>query len=118
VITTFLVAVMVPNVQALISLVGALAGSSTALLIPPMLELAWIEQKQTDPMPTAAAAIVVNDNDQHKKSCFGIVRVPKVPAYWFEKTKCYVLLLLGFVFFFVGTYSSVMDIVRIYQSGH
>ena len=43
VIMTYLVAVAVPNVQALISLVGALAGSSTALLIPPILELAWIQ---------------------------------------------------------------------------
>ena len=38
VLTTYLVAVLVPNVQLLISLVGALAGSSTALLIPPLVE--------------------------------------------------------------------------------
>ncbi|XP_077568091.1 proton-coupled amino acid transporter 2-like [Stigmatopora nigra] len=33
---TYLVAVVVPNVQALISLAGAVAGSSSALLIPPI----------------------------------------------------------------------------------
>ena len=43
VFATYLVAVIIPNVQALISLAGAVAGSSTALLIPPMLELALVE---------------------------------------------------------------------------
>jgi hypothetical protein len=81
---------MVPNGQALISLVGVLASSSTALLIPPILELAWIEQKQTGPMYTAAAAAIgvnVNDNDERKKCCFGIVSVPEVLAYWFKKSR-------------------------------
>lgn len=41
VLLTYMVAVVVPNVQSLISLAGAVAGSSTALLIPPILELAW-----------------------------------------------------------------------------
>jgi len=39
VMVTYLVAIIVPNVQLLISLVGAMAGSSTAILIPPLLEL-------------------------------------------------------------------------------
>jgi proton-coupled amino acid transporter len=99
------VAVTVTNVQALTSLVGALAGSSTALLIPPMLELAWIEHKKDD-----STVAVVNDNDEQK--CFGII-----PAYWLDKTKCYILLVLGFLFFAIKTYSSMVDIVRIYQSG-
>ena len=42
VVTTYTIAVIVPNVQALISLAGALAGSSCALIIPPILELAWL----------------------------------------------------------------------------
>ena len=44
VLLTYVIAVAVPNVQVLISLAGALAGSSTALLIPPLLELAWLKQ--------------------------------------------------------------------------
>lgn len=44
VLTTYVIAAVVPNVQALISLAGALAGSSTALLIPPVLELAYWRQ--------------------------------------------------------------------------
>ena len=44
VLVTYLVAVAVPNVQLLISLAGALAGSSTALLIPPLLELEFLKR--------------------------------------------------------------------------
>jgi proton-coupled amino acid transporter len=41
VLITYTIAVAVPNVENLISLAGAVAGSSTALLIPPILDLAW-----------------------------------------------------------------------------
>ena len=41
VMITYTIAVAVPNVENLISLAGAVAGSSTALLIPPILDLAW-----------------------------------------------------------------------------
>jgi proton-coupled amino acid transporter len=108
---TFLVAVMIPNVQALISLVGALAGSSTALLIPPMLELAWIEDKKGDPIFATTASMMFVHGDEQK--CFGRL----MPAYWFDTTKCYILLMMGFLFFSIGTYSSLVDIVRIYESG-
>lgn len=39
---TFLIAVSIPNVQELISLSGAFAGSSCALIIPPLIELRGI----------------------------------------------------------------------------
>jgi hypothetical protein len=44
VLSTYTVAILIPNVQSLISLAGALSGSSTALLIPPALELAWLDR--------------------------------------------------------------------------
>jgi proton-coupled amino acid transporter len=45
VLLTYSIAIVVPNVQALISLAGALAGSSTALLIPPLLTLEFIKRE-------------------------------------------------------------------------
>ena len=39
VLGTFVVAIVIPNVQELISLSGAFAGSSSALVIPPLIEL-------------------------------------------------------------------------------
>jgi len=44
VLITFVVALTIPDVQELISLAGALAGSSTALIIPPLLTLRYIPE--------------------------------------------------------------------------
>ena len=44
VLVTYLIAVAVPNVQSIISLAGAIAGSSTALLIPPLVELEYLKR--------------------------------------------------------------------------
>lgn len=43
---TFLIALCVPNVQELISLAGALSGSSVALIIPPLIELHFVRQEK------------------------------------------------------------------------
>lgn len=110
VLLTFAIAVAVPNVQALISLAGALAGSSSALLIPPLLELAWIahlegvEDSDTTE-PQSRWATILPGTEQ-----WGLGRL------WFDKLKCYVLFALGFLFFGIGTYASLADIVRIYSS--
>jgi proton-coupled amino acid transporter len=97
VLLTYGVAVIVPNVQALISLAGAVAGSSTALLIPPVLELAWIRNlKKVSP--------------------------PKEEETWwsdkflFDKIKCWVLLAFGVVFMLIGSVASISDIISIYTS--
>lgn len=44
VLLTFFIALSVPDVQKLISLAGALAGSSTALIIPPLIGLRFLKQ--------------------------------------------------------------------------
>jgi len=44
---TYCIAMLVPNVQSLVAVVGAVTGSSTALLIPPILELAYIRHLET-----------------------------------------------------------------------
>eukprot|EP00977_Amphora_coffeiformis_P021770 scaffold9890_cov159-Amphora_coffeaeformis.AAC.1 len=63
VLTTYLIAIGIPNVQALISLVGAMAGSSAALLIPPVLELAWVEHVEhiDEAMPNTPFAGAAGD---------------------------------------------------------
>lgn len=105
VLIIFFVAVAVPNVQALISLAGALAGSSIALLIPPILELAWIRQMEQNP------AIEVDSHFWMLAPATGSWGI-----FWIERCKCYVLLALGIVFLLLGTYFSVADIVRIYRA--
>eukprot|EP00550_Attheya_septentrionalis_P000699 CAMPEP_0198289276 /NCGR_PEP_ID=MMETSP1449-20131203/7516_1 /TAXON_ID=420275 /ORGANISM="Attheya septentrionalis, Strain CCMP2084" /LENGTH=580 /DNA_ID=CAMNT_0043987579 /DNA_START=95 /DNA_END=1837 /DNA_ORIENTATION=+ len=106
VLLTYAVALIVPNVQVLISLVGALAGSSTALLIPPFLELAWIRD--------------LENRDQHlscevEPSLWMLAPdTSKWGKFWQEKIKCYLLVVMGLIFLVIGTYASISDIVNIY----
>ena len=112
-----------------------MAGSSTALLIPPILELAWIQTleehtvtKSTETTSGHDAATVPDTVDSSivmtpPGSPFVGRRLQKkeyVPfggKYWASKIKCYFLFAIGFIFAGIGTYASLMDIVRIYSGG-
>ncbi|KAL3789251.1 hypothetical protein HJC23_002836 [Cyclotella cryptica] len=116
VILTYLVAVMVPNVQALISLAGAIAGSSSALLIPPMLELALIEHLEStsvdikttsSPLPSLRLSLSV----QKPNFLWQVWGHDLSGKHWKKKLRCYFLFWLGFVFFVIGTYASLANIV-------
>jgi hypothetical protein len=86
VLLTYVIAVVVPNVQTLISLAGALAGSSTALLLPPLLDLAWLQN--------------YSNSSSSNWHCI----------------KSYVLLAGGVLFLCIGTTASILDIIRVYRS--
>ncbi|KAL7532873.1 hypothetical protein ACHAXR_004907, partial [Thalassiosira sp. AJA248-18] len=113
---TFLVAVIVPNVQVLISLAGALAGSSTALLIPPMLELALIDHLESKPDITTSPKPFNPSLQQNtsNKSSFRLCRWDVSGKFWKKKLKCFFLFWLGFVFMLIGAYASISDIVEIW----
>jgi len=59
VLGTYLFAVLIPNVQELISLSGALAGSSCALIIPPLIELRSILESKHRISPTAVLRYIL-----------------------------------------------------------
>lgn len=114
---TYLVAVIVPNVQVLISLAGALAGSSTALLIPPMLELALIDHLDSKPDITASPKILPPSqqaNNANTSSFKRLCRCDLTGKFWKKKLKCFVLFWSGFVFMLIGAYASISDIVAIW----
>mmetsp|Transcript_23975 Transcript_23975/g.36277 ORF Transcript_23975/g.36277 Transcript_23975/m.36277 type:complete len:493 (+) Transcript_23975:106-1584(+) len=93
---TFLVAVIVPNVQVLISLAGALAGASVSLLIPPMLELAYISRKEVS-----------------QENCsYGVM----FSSWLRPRVRCYLSIAFGVVFLLIGTISSLMDILEVYKT--
>jgi len=127
VLLTYIIAVVVPNVQALISLAGAVAGSSTALLIPPLLELAWIEHLEhseqaqeknpTTPVPTASPHVIRMQNRNNKQKRGRRKGRWTSGNYWKDKTKCYVLIVLGAIFMAIGTFASISDIVNLYMHG-
>jgi len=107
VLMTFVFAVIVPNVQALVSLAGAVAGSSTALLIPPILELALLQHIETSGGDLTSDQ--ASERPKRRRVVFG--------NYWGEELKCYLLLAVGMTFFVIGTYAAVADIIRIWISG-
>lgn len=121
VICTYLVAVAVPNVQALISLAGALAGSSSALLIPPILELAFVQHMEGNgPLQTPSALPLTSppSSPYLRPNRPGITPSVKKPRKWFwTRLKCYILLVLGFIFLLIGTSASLASIVAIYAGG-
>ncbi|KAL7571319.1 hypothetical protein ACA910_007640 [Epithemia clementina (nom. ined.)] len=126
VLLTFVVAVVVPNVQALISLAGALAGSSSALLIPPVLKLAYLrhlEEGTTNPSstsrpegafvpssPVIPPRFVSNQASAATKRSFFTFS-----KWWMEKLECYILFAAGVVFLIIGTNASLADIAAIYM---
>mmetsp|Transcript_22577 Transcript_22577/g.39632 ORF Transcript_22577/g.39632 Transcript_22577/m.39632 type:complete len:706 (-) Transcript_22577:39-2156(-) len=137
VLSTYVVAMVVPNVESLVSLAGAIAGSSTALLIPPILELAWIRHMEKDggPLPDweggpTAASKTTLVIQQHSSASLGgggglsptLGRQPnqtqsykrRRKSYLMEKIVSWVLLILGLIFAAFGSYFSVQDIVKTY----
>mmetsp|Transcript_21086 Transcript_21086/g.45733 ORF Transcript_21086/g.45733 Transcript_21086/m.45733 type:complete len:240 (+) Transcript_21086:2-721(+) len=116
VFATFLVAVIIPNVQVLISLAGALAGSSTALLIPPMLELALIDHLESKPDITASPKILPpsQQNNPNASSFSRLCRFDISGKFWRKKLKCFLLFWVGFVFMLIGAYASLSDIISIW----
>lgn len=117
VVLTFLVAVVVPNVQALISLAGAIAGSSSALLIPPMLELALIEHLEATSNEMSASLSprpLRSLSAQQPGFMWKLGGHNLSGKHWKKKLRCYILFWLGFIFFLIGTYASFSNIVMIW----
>jgi proton-coupled amino acid transporter len=110
VLVTYLVAALVPNVENLISLAGALAGSSTALLIPPIMELAWIRDMQKPDMPERNSTMY-----DMNESASWFLAVGREDKFFYEKMKSWILFFLGLFFAAVGTYASINDIIRVSQ---
>lgn len=118
VIMTYMVAVVVPNVQVLISLAGALAGSSTALLIPPMLELALIDHldSKSDNIIASPRILPPSQQKQSSSSFRRLYKFDLSGKFWKKKLKCFCLFWTGFVFMLIGAYASISDIISIWFS--
>ena len=82
VLLTFTLALSVPNVQELISLAGALSGSSVALIIPPLMELHFCTRREGKSLSSWAAI------------------------------KCYLLIFIGFLYGGIGTIVAVVEIIN------
>ena len=124
VLLTFAVAAVVPNVQALISLAGALAGSSSALLIPPVMKLAFLRHVEQEHQPQTvrihkSGSQDDDDEDEEEGPAKNRPSPPsrQVRMWQLEKLECYSLLGAGLVFLVIGTQASLSDIAAIYRHG-
>jgi hypothetical protein len=91
-----------------------MAGSSVALLIPSLLELGWIRHMELKVVELDDGKDG-SDEDEDESEWWISPSTNPFGKWWLEKLKCYVLLILGLVFFGIGTYASIADIVRIYS---
>jgi proton-coupled amino acid transporter len=107
---TYSIAILIPNVQSLISLAGALAGSSTALLIPPFLELAWLERSCTSATSSTSTSVGMDDNGIAVDASMYYIN------YNYKRWRAYAMLAGGVVFLCIGTGASLLDIARDYSN--
>ena len=93
VLVTYVLAVAVPNVESMISLAGALAGSIVALLVPPAMQIAYCRQQQRQ------------QGEETTTNTKGVL------------VRSVLLFTAGLIFMVIGTGASLWDIVKIYKSG-
>lgn len=126
---TYIMAIAIPNVQLLVSLAGALSGSATGLIIPPLLELAHVKRQEdelyrsiTDPDYEDDADDEYNDEDDDNTGGddsgltrrAGVSPPPSRGDMQWKKRECYVLFGLGVVVCVFGTGAALLDIVKVY----
>ena len=139
---TYIMAIAIPNVQLLVSLAGALSGSATGLIIPPLLELAYVKRLEKE-LPNADASAILSgafdngdndDNDDDDSDNFedenrnngdenrGFTSLaspsadrPSLFRLKMKKWECYTLFGLGVVICVFGTGAALADIVRVYM---
>jgi amino acid permease len=94
---TVVLAIAIPNVELLVSLAGALSGSATGLIIPPLLQLAHFGKLQRE------------QQEQELQRDQASARY-----YWCKRLENYILLALGILVMLIGTGAALADIVRVY----
>jgi amino acid permease len=93
---TYVAALAIPHVETLIAVAGAVAGSSTALLIPPALQLAFLRRIRNQDAPSHDTCSL---KERSRQSHAILSRV---------------LFGGGLLFLAIGSFASVRDIIHIY----
>ncbi|CAB9508103.1 Proton-coupled amino acid transporter 2 [Seminavis robusta] len=125
VIFTYILAIAVPNVQLLVSLAGALSGSATGLIFPPLLVLAHVKRQERSLRSSIITATEheEDDDDGEDTVTTGATsmqqqsssnNMPSLASLQWKKLECYVLFALGVLVCVFGTFAALDDIVRVY----
>ena len=131
VIVTYLFAIIIPNVQLLVSLAGAVSGSVTGLLVPPLLQLAhWkqLERQEIRLLRTSTTTTSTergvregggdgedDDNEVEEMNMNSTSNNWGSWDYQRRRLECYILFLMGSVVLIIGTVASMRDIIRVYM---
>ena len=90
VISTFLVAIIIPHLKSLIALAGAVTGAATSLIIPPLLGLKFVSMNRNEKMKGPLSL--------SKRVCFYVF-----------------LIIIGVIYGVMGTISSIEDVISQYR---
>eukprot|EP00980_Cylindrotheca_fusiformis_P002265 scaffold523_cov101-Cylindrotheca_fusiformis.AAC.3 len=115
VLVTYLFAIVVPNVQLLVSLAGAVSGSATGLLVPPLLQLAYVKQMQRQDTAQQASSNEEEDNNDGDDSDDDALPVYGFWYYQRRRIESYILFALGCIVLIIGTTAALRDIIRVYM---
>ena len=125
---TYIMAIAIPNVQLLVSLAGALSGSATGLIIPPLLELAHVKRQEDELYRSIIDPDYEDDEDDYNDEDdnspggngsgltrrAGVRSPPTRGNMQWKRRECYILFGLGVVVCVFGTGAALLDIVKVY----
>lgn len=115
---TYVLAIAVPNVQLLVSLAGALSGSATGLIVPPLLILANVKREEAIIRNSTITASQSEEEevDNEVDTLTPVGSVSKTPFNLrLKKWECYVLFGGGVVVCVFGTGAALVDIASVYM---
>ena len=115
---TYIMAIAIPNVQLLVSLAGALSGSATGLIVPPLLELAYVKRQEAAIQNSTITASTSSEEEDETEEDNIQTPAPLTSRSPFnlqmKKWECYFLFCGGVVVCVFGTGAALADIVRVY----
>ncbi|KAL3927634.1 MAG: hypothetical protein SGBAC_013005, partial [Bacillariaceae sp.] len=119
VLITYSIAIVVPNVQLLVSLAGAVSGSATGLLVPPLLQLAHYQKMEQQERQEQLLQLLAEE-EESSTTTSPQAAAASAAAYgsWYyqrRRLQCYILFLLGCIVLVIGTVSALWDIVKVYR---
>jgi len=125
---TYIMAIAIPNVQLLVSLAGALSGSATALIIPPLLELAYVQRLEDQLYRSITDPDYEDDDDDDDPDEYDSENMntanpgrsttsplqTRSSLVW-KRRECYFLCGLGVVVGVFGTVAALLNIIKVYM---
>jgi len=116
VLLTYVLAIAVPNVQLLVSLAGALSGSATGLIIPPLLQWAFLNKQQMMQQNGESLTATSQQEAFHDDDDASTTNANNKNSILLKRIELIVLFTLGNIVMVIGTGAALADIFKVYMS--